>query len=338
MIKLLFLLFFISSTVCAQQSIEPRPLIIKTQPEKATVMIDGVEVGTTDRNGEFGLFRLPGSYIITVAKEGYRPESKQIIVSGVSQNLFQFALSWEGATIILDINPIGAKIEINGTVVDRPEMIRVSSGPTQIQVSKSGYQPYSETVSLDSGQIFERKITLQIVNGTFQIVTSPLQANWVLRNDAGEIALSGTGLGRSGELQIGEYTLYVRADDHFDYVERLSIVSDNIQERNVQLEEVKSQLKFLYIAPERRSPSYERGIRSVYRRVDSGSLRSNFSTVNIVVDERGNVVNARVEREAGEGCDEYALLTIKDWKFAPEIQRGQPTRLQFDLPIRCSAY
>ncbi|MEO1022865.1 MAG: energy transducer TonB, partial [Bacteroidota bacterium] len=56
--------------------------------------------------------------------------------------------------------------------------------------------------------------------------------------------------------------------------------------------------------------------------------------LQFVVDERGEVVNPRVVRSIGGGCDEAALEALKKYgKFKPGMQRGRPVKVQFSLPI-----
>jgi len=55
--------------------------------------------------------------------------------------------------------------------------------------------------------------------------------------------------------------------------------------------------------------------------------------VQFVVDEQGNVVNPRVVRGIGGGCDKEALRVIKEAKFRPGTQRGRPVKVQYTLPL-----
>lgn len=55
--------------------------------------------------------------------------------------------------------------------------------------------------------------------------------------------------------------------------------------------------------------------------------------VQFIVDENGQVENPRVIRGIGGGCDEAALEAVAQAKFAPGMQRGQPVRVQYSLPI-----
>ncbi|WP_018128413.1 energy transducer TonB [Balneola vulgaris] len=56
-------------------------------------------------------------------------------------------------------------------------------------------------------------------------------------------------------------------------------------------------------------------------------------TVQFVVNEKGEVVNPRVVRGIGGGCDEEALRVVKQSKFKPGSQRGRPVQVQMSLPI-----
>lgn len=55
--------------------------------------------------------------------------------------------------------------------------------------------------------------------------------------------------------------------------------------------------------------------------------------IQFIVDENGNVVNPRVIRGIGGGCDKEALRVVKQAKFIPGRQRGKPVRVQYSLPI-----
>lgn len=59
--------------------------------------------------------------------------------------------------------------------------------------------------------------------------------------------------------------------------------------------------------------------------------------VSYVVEKDGKISNIKTIRGIGGGCDEEAERVISlmpNWK--PGIQRGQPVRVQFNLPVRFS--
>ncbi len=56
-------------------------------------------------------------------------------------------------------------------------------------------------------------------------------------------------------------------------------------------------------------------------------------TIQFIVNESGDVENARVIKGIGGGCDEEALRVISEAKFEPGIQRGRAVRVQYSIPI-----
>ncbi len=56
-------------------------------------------------------------------------------------------------------------------------------------------------------------------------------------------------------------------------------------------------------------------------------------TVQFIVNENGEVENPKVIRGIGGGCDEAALEAVKQARFEPGIQKGEPVRVQYSLPI-----
>jgi len=55
--------------------------------------------------------------------------------------------------------------------------------------------------------------------------------------------------------------------------------------------------------------------------------------VQFIVNEKGDVENPKVIRGIGGGADEEALGAVKEAKFKPGVQRGQPVRVQYSLPV-----
>ncbi len=58
--------------------------------------------------------------------------------------------------------------------------------------------------------------------------------------------------------------------------------------------------------------------------------------IQFIVDKEGNIVNPRVVRGIGGGCDEAALEALKGAKFRPGRQRGVPVNVSYSLPIAFS--
>ncbi len=59
--------------------------------------------------------------------------------------------------------------------------------------------------------------------------------------------------------------------------------------------------------------------------------------VQLVVDESGTVVEARVLAGLGYGLDEAALAAARSWTFQPAVRCGKPARATFTVAMRFTA-
>lgn len=59
--------------------------------------------------------------------------------------------------------------------------------------------------------------------------------------------------------------------------------------------------------------------------------------VQLVVDENGAVVEARVLAGLGHGLDEAALAAARSWTFSPAVRCGRPSRATFTVAMRFTA-
>lgn len=224
----------------ALSAIEPVSLSIRTQPAGATILIDGVLVGVTDRNGALGMFRFPGNYELTVQLSGYVPEVRSITVSEAGPNAFTSTLQRNSGTLQLRVTPVDALVLLNREPHDASAAAELAPGMYRIEVSKEGYEPFLETVEISRGQTATRTIALVAHLGGLQITTAPLEATWSLTNAAGAVVASGAGLARKTGIPVGNYSLVVKASGHQDHSEGLRIERDRVIERSVALREVQS--------------------------------------------------------------------------------------------------
>lgn len=58
--------------------------------------------------------------------------------------------------------------------------------------------------------------------------------------------------------------------------------------------------------------------------------------IQFVVGKDGSIINPRVVRGIGGGCDEAALKALEEAKFQPGRQRGVPVNVSYSLPIAFS--
>jgi len=56
--------------------------------------------------------------------------------------------------------------------------------------------------------------------------------------------------------------------------------------------------------------------------------------LNIQIDEKGNVINAKVLKGLGAGCDEAAIAAAFQCKFKPAMQRDKPVKVWISYSVR----
>lgn len=56
--------------------------------------------------------------------------------------------------------------------------------------------------------------------------------------------------------------------------------------------------------------------------------------IEAIIDEEGNVINAKVKKGIGGGLDEEALDAVLNTKFVPGKQRGKPVKVKLVIPIK----
>jgi protein TonB len=60
---------------------------------------------------------------------------------------------------------------------------------------------------------------------------------------------------------------------------------------------------------------------------------SGVVTVGFIVDEKGNVLRARVIQGLGMGLDEKALEAVRQYKFKPAMENGKPVKVEVNVEV-----
>lgn len=74
------------------------------------------------------------------------------------------------------------------------------------------------------------------------------------------------------------------------------------------------------------SPAYPESMRR--------SGMSGVVQVSCVIDERGQVLDTKVERSSDASFDSPAREALKQWKFKPAKQDGAPVSVRVSIPIK----
>jgi len=221
-------------------SLEPMQeqlLRIRTEPAAAMVYIDGVEEGTTDRTGVLEVFRFPGTYSVSVLLSGYQNIQRDVAVRAGGQNEALFVLERSAGTLALTVEPAAAEVTVNRQRVDASRPLELAPGTYRLEVARQGYEPYSETITVERGQRLERTISLQAHTGTLLYRVNPSFAQTTLRDPEGSIVEQWAGSRRLEGLQTGEWVLSVRAPEYEPETQTVTIVRDQTAEVSFTLTE-----------------------------------------------------------------------------------------------------
>jgi TonB family protein len=56
-------------------------------------------------------------------------------------------------------------------------------------------------------------------------------------------------------------------------------------------------------------------------------------TLLIVVDKKGDVIDAKVVKGLGYGLDENAIIAVKEWKYKPAEKDGEPVAVKMEVTV-----
>ena len=56
-------------------------------------------------------------------------------------------------------------------------------------------------------------------------------------------------------------------------------------------------------------------------------------TLLIVVNKKGDVVDAKVVKGLGYGLDENAIVAVKEWKYKPAEKNGEPVTVKMEVTL-----
>ena len=116
---------------------------VASNPAGATVLIDGVESGTTPCNIKNVL---TGTRKLTVTKQGYNPVSTEIYVEESKMSKMNFVLD-DGLLVSVNSNPSGAQLFIDGEYKQlTPFSANVTPGKHLVELKHKGYKTYKENV------------------------------------------------------------------------------------------------------------------------------------------------------------------------------------------------
>lgn len=137
-------------------------LTVRTSPASAQLDIDTTEYASYDDIGRTPVrdYELTaGTYDLRVRKEGYQTITDEVSVEGgslteKSYQLDSYQLNEEMGTLIVDSDPAGARVEIDGEDVGETRIKRkVEPGRYKIEVDKYDYESKTKYRNLEAGSV-----------------------------------------------------------------------------------------------------------------------------------------------------------------------------------------
>jgi len=182
--------------------VDLQQVLIKSTPEGARIYLDNVEKGLTDD----GFFLYPGQYRLKLIKPGYLEANETITVTEGGRNTFSYTLSKNSGSLSLNVTPPDAKVLINKEDYSNRSNIELAPGRYKIEISKSGYHPQSETITIERGRTLSKTYNLTAKTGKLQFKVKPLSAKVTLKQN-GRTVQSWTGMKYIKDLPVGDYEL-----------------------------------------------------------------------------------------------------------------------------------
>ena len=212
---------------------EVRPRVnITSQPSGATVIIDGMDRGTTPVT----LFDLaPGRHHLKYRLAGYVERDRFF---NTNENPGPYiekneVLEEEKGILLLKTDPEGCDIQIDGVSVGRtPRLIThlAAKGVYSVKFRKAGYQDQVISVKFEGRKPLVREEKLVLASGTIDISSEPAGAEVMVNG----IVKGQTPL-RVAEVPRGRATVKFRLDGFADEVRELAINAGDMQTLSIVL-------------------------------------------------------------------------------------------------------
>jgi len=139
-------------------SVSPRAsLVVRSQPEGATVSVDGTTVGKTPLDGFIGT----GSHEVQLTKTGYRSVTHSFVAQPGQQQRIQDTLQTAIGTLTVTSLPDSANVRVDGEPLGQTPVSKdLQAGTYALEVQRDGYLSFDREVTIDGGD--ERQINVPL--------------------------------------------------------------------------------------------------------------------------------------------------------------------------------
>jgi uncharacterized protein (TIGR02145 family) len=204
------------------------------EPSDANVRVDG-ELQFPEEGGKIKL--RPDSYLLEISASGYLSYSENINISLGDTLQRNITLEQNAGILQLDVTPANATLEINRRPYNAEQQIELTPGRYRIEISKEGYESYSENIDIERGELVSRRVMLEMQTGAMQFSVVPGDANVILMDTSGVEIERWEGINVLQNLQALTYILNITAEGHIDESRQITITEDEMLELSIELEE-----------------------------------------------------------------------------------------------------
>ncbi|MHC4268092.1 MAG: PEGA domain-containing protein, partial [Planctomycetota bacterium] len=157
-------------------------VMIESKPAKATIYFNGNKIGQTPD------IIIPGSigtHLVEVKKEGYKTWTKSVDIEPGKEKTFSAILQLKTGSLSVDSQPSAAMIIINGKAVGATSgtITDLIPGTYKIEVKKTGYEDWSESVEIVADKEKSLTATLHRTKGSISIISKPASAKIYLNGE-----------------------------------------------------------------------------------------------------------------------------------------------------------
>ena len=230
----------VTACLAAPREVAKGTLSVVSDPPECAVLIDHVQRGATPFETELP----PGNYLVTVQREGHRPEHRQVTIAAESRRHLSLDPAPLTGLLLVHSAPPGATLTIDGLDHGRtPALIStLPLGTYRVQLDLPGYRPRTVEVVLSDRTPRYVKLDLASDSATLNIRASVTGAEVYLNG-----MLRGTSPCTIERIPAGEVVLDIKAPGYITHTRILKLSESEIHDIAVQMEEQPATLRVVSI-------------------------------------------------------------------------------------------
>jgi len=140
-------------------------------PPGAEIFIDGASKGKTNK----GEFLFPGSYNLKLLLSGYLDYESSLTVTDQEDQQYSFNLVKNAASVKITVTPADAEIRLNN-ILYKSGINELFPGNYSVEISKPGWLPVKDQISLNLGDRIEKSYSLVKNSGFLKLSVTPSDA------------------------------------------------------------------------------------------------------------------------------------------------------------------